>query len=353
MPSGLEGLEARRPVRRQRAVGTWTPTLTSRVNLDLEEALGLLAATASLTDNEALTQALTALEDSGLVLASGMEVAAMVSLSSGSFRVLVAMPLARPRRARAVVRHLATEPGAGRYDQGVVELSLDGRPLFVGARGRHLLVGTGWQDVVDATRGRGEPLITHPWASEPGLFIGLEQPLPPAMGSALSGPSGDQPAALLVTVEEEGLSLRLSLPGLSERLQEAALGPARSWLAPEEAADDLLVVELPDTPSSAPLATLMLIRESQLRAVEEQGAPVAYSGGPRPREDLDGEPVPWSGIPGTDFTGGLTACRYEVDVVEQTWSALAICDEDADGEVSLYMTSNERLPLRLSPVSVR
>lgn len=353
LPGEVDSFEGERPVRRRRATGDWHPTVTGRLNLDLEPLFEQAAEAAMVMDKGEIGEALTALDESGLVLASGTEIAAEINIKAGSFRVLAAVPLKRPRRARAVVRRLAKEPGAGRYDRGVLEMSVGGTPIFIGSRGRHLLVGTGWQDVMDATHGRGDKLVTHRWAREPGVFVGLRQlglldSLGPTAGLPDQQPS-DEGAAMLVNAEEGVLSLRLSLPGLTGLLQQAALEQARILLAPELD----LTLDLPPSPTSEPLAVLMLIRESQLRAIEQDGAPVPYAGGPRTREQLNADKVPWEGIPGTDFSGTAVSCRYEVEVVELTWSALAICDEDADGEVALYMSSNERLPMRLSPGSIR
>ena len=82
-------------------------------------------------------------------------------------------------------------------------------------------------------------------------------------------------------------------------------------------------------------------------------APVAYAGGPREVDELNAEAVPWEGIPGTDFGGVLTACRYEVDVIDGAWTARTICDEDEDGSRAIYVTSSETLPYRMTPAAVR
>ena len=92
---------------------------------------------------------------------------------------------------------------------------------------------------------------------------------------------------------------------------------------------------------------LLEIRKAQL----QREVFVSYGGGPR--SELDGSSVPWEGIPELGVAARDTPCRYQIDAGPDSWSAVAVCDQDEDGVPAMYVASHTQPPYALTPPEVR
>ncbi len=346
------------PVRSMRGTGLEVPDLVMRINADSVDAL-IAAQQVSLLLGWGLPPIVGAggalLEQSTLQVRSGVELAMGGMMDSDEPYAALVLPVARPRLRWRLERGLERAFS----DLGLTPVrlgdawSLDGvggmegwwmgttRGALVVANKAHLI-----QDVVD---GVGEPWVPESsasLASQPGVWVGVDlAPLAlPIVATAHLG--SPQPGEVLVSLDAPGLMDGLSSQG-PDLVEDLGLNRERPT-SPPSAPDPV-----GDPPSTEALAVLMLIASREAAVMEEEGAYLAYSGGPRAIEELDGQAVPWEGIPDLGLVPMETSCRFEVRVDHQGWLATAWCDQDGDGEAAVTLLRPGGTPIKVSPPGVR
>lgn len=324
------------------------PEVVVRLNGDLEGALEALAALPPgpfARYGAPLLDVLERAREAGLRPAVGAEVALEIAAVP---QVVAVLPLERPRNARRVLSRLQASLEAN--DELAVSdgelLAVEGPlglPLFIGAAGRALVVGTSVEGVRDVVEGRGDPWFAGP-ADQVSALPGLV-----GVVNARLGPIPVVPAFRLTN---DGGGWLVEVPGMSLDAAIQAFTPAQFQFRPPEAVTEARPL-VPDAPSTEGMAVLMLIQARQRDRVTRGEAPVGYSGGPRPLGELDGQAVPWEGVPELGVPPMQALCRYEIVAAVEDWTAMAWCDEDADGRPAVTMLRPEGRPVRTSPAGVR
>lgn len=329
------------------------PSIALRINLDpepvLESAAGYRVGAANTL--------LVGLDQARVDLAPGVEVAAFTS--AGEPHMVLIAPLERPRRAKKVLRRAlryAPEeaPLTLSREEELVRVELDRGVLYVGARRRALYISDDPTLLRATLDGDGASWFERApdWSEAPGLTAWVDLG---AMGLPLSDrvPPWLRGAELLGQIQttERGVELKIRSPGLHQ-LASSPDHPLRrnvAQLLPPAPEDD----PVGDPPSTEALATLALIAHRQ-QLLAAAGAPyVPYAGGPRELDALTAEPVPWGGIPALDVPPMSTPCRFEVTLGAEGFTARALCDQDGDGALAIWMVGPDGRPRRVSPPEVR
>jgi hypothetical protein len=315
------------------------PVASARLNVDPEPLLRLVASSGRAPS---LGEALDKVEGGGIDLAPGAEIG---MLSEG---VVVILPLRRPLRAswalRRMKRHLRRE---GRPILEAEGLLLIEEGLFLAARGRSLVLGMQAQAVHAVLEGEGDAWLSPDLASRPGVSVAVDMDRLPALeamptvGQQLLGRT-----RVHADLSETELEVELWIPEVA--------GLVVGWMGPATTPPDPVQVDpVGSPPSTEALSVLMLLRQAEERALLERGQYLPYSGGPRELDELDGESVPWPGIPELGVGPMDTACRYEITLGGGGFTARSLCDEDGDGKVSITVVGPGALPARITPPDVR
>lgn len=337
LPEQSEGLVPLEAGRRS-LYGTWTPQLTARLNVEMEPMLELAVSVMERMGRPAPPE-LVALQESGVELAPGLEFVASVEEGAD---FLVGIPLQKPRRARGVLRKLSHLENATR-DGRLVRIEREGQEIFIGGRRDVLVVGSTPERVLQSLQREGELLVANDWAEDPGVFIGMEAEASQQLASRVPWFSEEGEFAVHFTSGDSVLDLRFLMPQLRASIPEALTEGVATRLIPEPVPDKAFGGPPPEHPNQV----LLEIRKAQL----QREVFVGYAGGPR--SELDASSVPWSGIPELGVAPRGTPCRYEVDAGPDSWSAVALCDQDEDGVPAMYVTSNTQPPYALTSPEVR
>lgn len=358
-----EVLEGEDPWKAPMGSSELDPWLVARVNLDVERLIGLLANLPPGPRTQNLGEIAGELEDSGLRIAPGAELA---MLNGGGGPTLAAVvPVKRPIFARAVPKRLAkrmAEDGleVGRED-GLTVITLEGGgSVYIAARRRRLVAANDPQVVQDILSGGGAPWIAadSDLGAEPGIYVDmnlknnpLKDMVPGDIGGREDNPfDGVERMAFSMRAEDGAAIMYIEMPGFREVVREGILENLAED-EEEKAAD--LDAALGSPPSSEAAALLMLISSREEAAFAETGSYVAYAGGPRDLDQLNGDAVPWDGIPALGVEPMETPCRFEVSLNEDGYTGRAICDEDGDGVQAIYLVIAGDLPFRVTPADVR
>ena len=348
------------PPRKLRGTGVLTPDVTARLNAEREAALVAVQQVVELAGRglpPVVGVAGSLLEDTPVELLPGVEVALGGLFGAEEIYAAVVLPVARPGGRRRLERSVAT--AFERQGLAPARLgdawSLDGvggmEGWWLGITRGALVLATRAALVQDLVDGMGDPWVAPEaveLAARPGVWLGADlSRLPLGVSAVVSAHVGSPGAAeLLAEIHAPGLDQALedSLRGLLSDRREA--GGGLPPLGPD-------VDPVGDPPSTEALAVLMLISSREEAELAETGAYVAYEGGPREIEALDGQSVPWEGIPALGLPAMDTPCRFEVRVDHEGWLASSWCDEDGDGEAAVHLLRPGGTPMTVSPPGVR
>ena len=318
------------------------PDLYVRANLELQPLAEAWAAGQG--PQARMGAALLELERAGVRLGSGTEVALWMNPEAPE--LLAVSPVRRPRKAARVLRRLE-RAGEGQLDEQGVLLVASEQPFYLAAEGRLLYASTSAEHLAAMRRGEGERWYTGEDLESPGVSLRFSES---AWEAALAASGRRDPALadmpgfdLHLVDEGEAMRFVLSAPGYSAWAASAL----QRQLAPEE------VDPIGHPPSTEALSVLMSIANAEEQAYEAQGRYLPYSGGPREVSELDGDVVAWEGIPELGIGGMDTACRYEVKLSIEGYTAHSICDEDGDGRHAITVMSPGGRPHRVTPQEVR
>ena len=91
------------------------------------------------------------------------------------------------------------------------------------------------------------------------------------------------------------------------------------------------------------------IKKAEMDHFRQQGRYMAAEAAPRPPEQLDAEPTPWTGY-GDWFTSELTAVRgsYRVRLTATGFEIVGVIDSDGDGRQAVYTASELRHATRIT-----
>jgi len=319
---------------------TDAPDLYLRANLDIDAIAESWATGQGPT--AALGQGITDLEDAGVRLSPGAEVA--IWMHPMAPEVLAVVPLKRPRKASRVLKRLDRAGEGVLADDGVLAIQ-GNQTLFLLADGRDLLVSTNPTTLFALRDGEGELLGPH--TADAGLHVHFSET---AWAAALAA-SGRTDESL------EGMpAFDLHLQNVDDALAFDIRAPGyRDW------ADRFIDARSPTAtadpvghpPSTEALSVLMSISTAQEKALEDRGRYLPYTGGPRAVTELDADAVAWEGIPELGIGSMDTACRYEVALTFDGYTARSICDEDGDGLHAVTVMTPGGRPLRVTPAEVR
>lgn len=343
---------------RQRAIGTgtWSPMMVVRMNVDLNALLESAAKEGGDLSNSPAGPLAKQLWDEGLRFAPGAEVAVLSGGGPADLRVVVVVPMKRPLRAKRLLREVEEQFLAeGREairDGELLRVALpDARAVWLGAKGRSVVVGLNPDDVGEVLRGEGEPWVSEPFralAEEPGWFLQADyssEGLQKLIDRDL--PLGLSEAAIVIRMPEAGvIELDMLATGMGDAIRAAIL---QGMTDGQEA--DAPPEQAPESSEAAAILSLIASRENEAKA--NNGAFVPYTGGPRAIESLDGMPQPWEGIPALGIDPMHTACRYEISLGPDSFTARAFCDEDDDGAVAIRVVGASGIPERVTPEGVR
>ncbi|MCP4804880.1 MAG: hypothetical protein GY884_05990 [Proteobacteria bacterium] len=307
------------------------PLLVARANLDVEALLSVDAPAGTPGGGQMLGAMLSA---SGVDVEPGLEVAVWMSE-----QVVLLAPVGSARIARRLVRRAARADEAVGVADGVLQLETEVGPIWLTAVGAGLVLSN------DATLARDarDPtaplaLAEHPSPSAPGL-VGSVDP-PPGMLEAMGVMALDQAFDFQIGVPTDFAEARVHAVGVGVAAADAF------W--PDAPADPI-----GSPPSTEALSVLMTIATAEETHRAETDLYLPYAGGPRELDALDGEAVPWAGIPGLGVGPMATTCRYEVQLTGDGYSARSICDEDGDGRHAITVMGPGGRPSRVTPEEVR
>lgn len=337
--------------------GSWSPMLVARLNIDLNAILEAAAEGDAGGAPPMLQGMAKPVWDEGVRFSPGAEIALSLT-GPEDMQLVAAIPLKRPRRGAKLLRKLTramdSDGSSYGWDGELLRLDAGDKTVWLGSRGRYIFVGLNPDVLREAVQGGGAPWIMATFgdmAQQPGLFVQtdysnesvramLERDLPEQL----------QQAAILAYVPEAGqLEIDIVAIGMGEAMQAAMLNRMSGEDEPES-----VPVKPPEPPgSSESAAVLSLIASRENEAKVRTGSFVPYAGGPRSIEALDATAQRWEGIPALGIEPMDTACRYEVSLGPNSFTARGICDEDDDGALSIRVVGASGVPERVTPEDVR
>ena len=303
------------------------PVAVVRANVDIEELLAVEPPPGALGEGR-LSDAFGV---DGVGVEPGAELAIWISE-----QVVVRAPVGSAFKARQVLRRARKQ---GEVDDGLMLAPTERGPIWMARDGDAVILSNNPALVRDALD-VGNPLALegHIAPGAPGL-VGIVDP-PPGLLHGMGITVIDSAFLFSVAVEDDVARAQVTSAGLGLAAAD------EFW--PAAPADPI-----GSPPSTEALSVLMNIATAEEAFFVEEGRYVGYAGGPRELDQLDEVAVAWDGIPSLGVGAMDTACRYEVQLVGEAYSARSICDEDADGKHAITVMGPGGRPSRVTPDDVR